>query len=112
MEQFKSLADDFNDKIGQQLNLISLMSSDANDGNAHRHEIHENQMQLRQLHNVIKLNCSCLISESTNGNRSENGSDPATTQDAHLSSLSKSLNEFMQSLDKLNGFYTSSTALK
>ena len=121
MEQFKSLAEDFNEKIGQQLNLITLMSNDAESSNNNNtHEIQEYHLQLRQLHNVIKQNCSSLNSgtdSTTNGTENgcsvntNNNIETVNSPDNHLSNLSKSLNEFMQNLDKLNSFY-SSVALK
>lgn len=118
MEQFKSLAEDFNEKIGQQLNLITSMSIDGESNNINNaHEIQEYHMQLRQLHNVIKQNCSSLKSgtdQLTNNSNvrclaNNNEIDTSNSQDVDLSNLSKSLNEFMQNLDKLNGIYTSVT---
>jgi hypothetical protein len=118
MEQFKSLAEDFNEKIGQQLNLITSMFIDGESNNSNNvHEIQEYHMQLRQLHNVIKQHCSSLkISTDPLTNNTDvrclpnnNEIDTSNSQDVHLSNLSRSLNEFMQNLDKLNGIYTSVT---
>ena len=118
MEQFKSLAEDFNEKIGQQLNLITSMSIDGeSNNNNNAHEIQEYHTQLRQLHNIIKQNCSSLksgtdlLANNTDVRclANNNDIDTSNSQDVHLSNLSKSLNEFMQNLDKLNGIYTSVT---
>ena len=91
MEQFKKLADEFNEKISQQLTLIGDTDSSSQ-------ESHEYHVQLRQLHAVIKQNCSGLSQ-----NNEESGE--CLSQDSLLSNLSKSLNDFMQNLDKLNSFY-------
>jgi hypothetical protein len=108
MKQFKSLVDDFNEKIGQQINLLILMSNDDN-----AQEIQEHHLQLRQLHSIIKQNCSILNSGNELNSDIEgcsvNNTEKQNSQDVQLSNLSKSLNDFMQHLDKLNGCYTSVT---
>ena len=109
MKQFKSLVDDFNEKISQQINLLILMSNDDN-----AQEIQEHHLQLRQLHSIIKQNCSILnggaeLINSEKEGCSVNNNEKQNSQDVQLSNLSKSLNDFMQHLDKLNGCYTSVT---
>jgi hypothetical protein len=92
LEQFLGLAEDFNEKCTQQLNLIGLLSNESN--NTNLISIQEHQLQLRQLQSGIKQNCANM--QQIDGN-----------SDAY-SQLSKCLNEFMQCLDKLNNLFSNS----
>lgn len=100
LEQFLSLAEDFNEKCTQQLNLIGLLSNESTNPNSMG--IQEYQSQLRQLQSSIKQTCAGI-------QRIDGNSESSSVQDASLSQLSKFLNEFMQCLDKLNSLINNST---
>ena len=100
LEQFLSLAEDFNEKCTQQLNLIGLLSNESTNSNSMG--IQEYQSQLRQLQSSIKQTCAGI-------QRIDGNSESSSVQDASLSQLSKFLNEFMQCLDRLNNLINNST---
>ncbi len=89
LEQFLKLVDEFNDKSSQQINLITILNSNETVLLLNQ----EVQLQLRQLQSSIKQICLQL---------NKNNTDSSKQLDIHLGQLSKSFNEFMHILDRIN----------
>ena len=101
LEQFIKLVQEFNEKSSQEISLVSVISMNENNPSLISQDI---QLQLRQLQSSIKQTCSQLVNASKHIESSLSSSAELNSKqlDANLSQLSKSFNEFMHILDKLN----------
>ena len=92
LEQFIKSTDEFNDKCSEQFSAFVTAES----------EIHEYQMQLRQLQSLIKQNCHQLIPNDID--------KPQIANEFSISGLSKNFNEFLHVLDKLSLAFNAQSA--
>lgn len=96
LEQFVKSVEEFNDKASQQIGLISVIQNTSTSDLTLNSQ--ETQFQLRQLQSGIKQTCAHLVANKQLADLQVESSK----LDASLSQLSKTFNEFMHILDRLN----------